>query len=148
MIPIQVQSQPPGFGEKLLGGALPVLGKAVGSYFGPVGGAIGGMIGGAVGGDIAKGQQFNLPDLKSSTKKIEPQGPVASPENPKEITSDIGYGDQANSAVDRRMAHLDNIDVMNQGLSAMQSNPDLLKKFGPVLNDAISRAKMGGGEIT
>lgn len=117
----QVQKKDP------LNGNLGSIGGMVGNYFGPVGGAIGGAVGGLAGGEDSEsavgGAALNL--LSNAGK-----GAANAP--------------QESNAVTRWQDNQKNVSSLQEGMKVLESNPELKKRYAPVLNEAINRAYAGG----
>lgn len=137
---IQGTERKPGMIEGQLGTIGGMLGKAVGTYYGgPAGGAVGGTIGGAIGGAAAGEKAENV--AGSAALDLLKQGRDGGNAQP---SAPVPNSDEGGGPVGRWQESQKNIAMMNQGMKALESNPQLKQNFAPILSEAMKRAQMGG----
>lgn len=97
--------------------ALGAAGSIVGSvYGGPVGGIAGGTLGSSLGQSLV-GSQQNIGDVTNSPNS------------------------DALGSAQRRMSQTDNVGILQKGLDAANSDPNMSKEYTPIIQEALKRAQ-------
>lgn len=114
------------------GGALGILGSTVGKIWGPVGSVVGGAVGNMLGGQKPEQQGGAILDLVNAGRGGENSS------SPK-----ISQANDMNTStpVNRWQENQMNLTAMNQGMKALEANPQLKQTLAPVLSDAMKRAQ-------